>query len=69
MQKEEKISDISQLQSVIKFMFDIVGNLCSSTKIANTMTSVGKNISVPTVESYLESLVEAFVLYKQLAMM
>ena len=62
--ERKKIQDISQLQSVIKFMFDNVGNLCSSTKIANTMTSAGKNISVPTVESYLESLVEAFVLYK-----
>lgn len=62
--ERKKIQDISQLQSVIKFMFDIVGNLYSSTKIANTMTSAGKNISVPTVESYLESLVEAFVLYK-----
>ena len=62
--ERKKIQDISQLQSVIKFMFDNVGNLCSSTKIANTMTSAGKNISVPTVENYLESLVEAFVLYK-----
>lgn len=62
--ERKKISDISQLQSVIKFMFDIIGNLCSSTKIANTMTSFGKNISVPTVESYLEGLVDAYVLYK-----
>ena len=35
--------------SVIKYMFDIVGNVCSSTNIANTLTSVGKKISVPTV--------------------
>ena len=52
------------LKDVIKFMFDNVGNLCSSTSIANTMTSNGRKISVPTVEKYLEALVESFVLYK-----
>lgn len=58
------ISDIGMLKDVIKFMFDNVGNLCSSTSIANTMTSNGRKISVPTVEKYLEALVESFVLYK-----
>lgn len=60
----KNILDVSQLQSVIEFMFDNVGNLCSSTKIANTMTSSGRNISVPTVETYLNALVDSFVLYK-----
>lgn len=58
------ISDIGILKDVIKFMFDNIGNLCSSTSIANTMTSNGRKISVPTVEKYLEVLVESFVLYK-----
>lgn len=62
--ERKKIADIGQLKSVIKFMFDNIGNLCSSTKIANTMTSAGRNISVPTVENYLNALVESFVLYK-----
>lgn len=52
------------LEDVTKFMFDSVGNLCSATKIANTMSSKGRKISVPTVENYLNALVEAFVLYK-----
>lgn len=60
----KEISDIGMLKDVIKFMFDNIGNLCSSTSIANTMTSGGRKISVPTVEKYLEALVEAFVLYK-----
>ncbi len=60
----KKISDISALDSVVRFMFDNIGNLCSSTKIANTMSSSGRNITVPTVESYLSALMEAFVLYK-----
>ena len=53
--ERKDISDISMLKDVIKFMFDNVGNLCSSTSIANTMTSSGRKISVPTVEKYLEA--------------
>ena len=62
--ERKEISDIGMLKDVIKFMFDNVGNLCSSTSIANTMTSNGRKISVPTVEKYLEALVESFILYK-----
>ena len=62
--ERKDISDISMLKDVIKFMFDNIGNLCSSTSIANIMTSNGRKISVPTVEKYLEALVGAFVLYK-----
>ena len=62
--ERKDISDISMLKDVIKFMFDNMGNLCSSTSIANIMTSNGRKISVPTVEKYLEALVGAFVLYK-----
>lgn len=52
------------LQSIIEFMFDNIGNLCSSTKIANAMTSSGRKISVPTVEHYLSALIDSFILYK-----
>ena len=59
-----RIFDAGMLDSVIRFMFDNVGNLCSATKIANTMTSYGRKISAPTVENYLSALVDSFVLYK-----
>lgn len=59
-----RISDILMLDSVIKYMFDNIGNLCSSTKIANTMTSAGRKISVRTVENYLDALSTSYVLYK-----
>lgn len=62
--ERKNISDISILKDITKFMFDNVGNLCSSTSIANTLTSNGRKISVPTVEKYLEALVDSFVLYK-----
>ena len=60
----KKISDPSMLQSVVEFMFDNIGNMSSSTKIANSMTSQGRKISVPTVESYLSALCDSFILYK-----
>ncbi len=60
----KRITDTAQLQSVIEYMFDNIGNMCSSTKIANTMTSAGRKVSVPTVENYLSALTESFVLYK-----
>lgn len=60
----KKISDPSMLQSVVEFMFDNIGNICSATKIANAMTSAGRKISVPTVENYLSALCDSFILYK-----
>lgn len=59
-----RIADSGMLQSVIEYVFDNIGNLCSSTKIAGTMTSGGRKISVPTVESYLEALTDSFIIYK-----
>lgn len=60
----KKISDPSMLQSVVEFIFDNIGNMCSSTKIANSMTSSGRKISVPTVENYLSALTDSFIVYK-----
>lgn len=60
----KKIADISALQRVVEFMYDNIGNLCSATKIANTMTSAGYKISVPTVDVYLQALTDSFILYK-----
>jgi predicted AAA+ superfamily ATPase len=60
----KKISDPSMLESVVEFMFDNIGNVSSSTKIANSMTSIGRKISVPTVESYLSALTDSYILYK-----
>lgn len=59
-----RISDAGMLDSVIRFMFDNIGNMCSATNIANTMTSNGRKISAPTVENYLSALVDSFVLYR-----
>ena len=58
------IVDINMLIDVIAFMFDNIGNICSSNKIANTLTSSGRKISVPTVENYLRFLEDSFILYR-----
>lgn len=60
----KKYPDYAMLQSVVSFMLDNIGNLCSTNKIADTMTSNGRPISVHTVENYLTSLTESFIFYK-----
>ena len=60
----KKIADTSMLRSVSEFMFSNVGNTLSVKKIADTLTSNGRSISVHTLESYLESLVESFIFNK-----
>jgi len=60
----KKFPDTAMLKSVVRFMFDNIGNLCSTKKIADTMTSAGRKISVHTVESYLTALTDSFILYQ-----
>lgn len=60
----KKIADVAQLESVIKFLADNIGNLVSLKKIADTMTSDGRKISVHTVESYIEGLTSSYIFYK-----
>lgn len=58
------ISDIPLLESVIKFLFYNIGNIVSSKKIADSLTSYGRKTTSVTVENYISGLTEAFVLYK-----
>ncbi len=60
----KKISDTGILKSISEFMFSSVGNILSIKKIADTLTSNGRNISVHTVESYLDALVESYIFNK-----
>ena len=60
----KKIADTTMLRTVARFMFNNIGNCLSIKKIADTLTSDGRSISVHTVESYLESLVESYVFNK-----
>lgn len=60
----KNINDVFMLESIIRFMFDNIGNLCSIKKIADTMTSDGRKITSPTVENYISALVDSYILYK-----
>ena len=59
-----KISDSSMLKSVTEFLFSTIGSNLSVKKIADTLTSNGRNISVHTVENYLEALTESYIFNK-----
>lgn len=60
----KKITDTMMLKSVLRFVFDNIGNPLSSKKIADTMTSDGRKIDTKTVEKYLEALLESYILYQ-----
>lgn len=59
-----KISDVMMLESVVKYMFDNIGNITAIKKIADAMTSLGRKIDVKTVEKYLSGLIDSMILYK-----
>ena len=60
----KRITDVPVLKNILRFMFDNIGNPVSATKISNALTSSGSKISVNTVEVYLQSILDSFILYK-----
>jgi len=62
--ENKNISDISRLESVIRFMADNISKETSINNIANTMSESGRKIDNKTVENYIEAFCDSFVLYK-----
>ena len=60
----KRVQNPSMLKSVIKFMFDNIGSLCTVKKIADSMTSAGRKVSTHTVENYLEGITESLLMYR-----
>ncbi len=60
----KRITDVPLLEAIIKFLLDNVGNIVSAKKIADTLTSDGRKTSAATVDSYIQSLKDAFILYE-----
>lgn len=58
------IKDTMMLESIIKFIFDNIGQLVSTNKISNTLNSNNRKNSVNTVESYLSNLIDSYIIYK-----
>ena len=59
-----KIADVMRLESVVKYIFDNIGNLTSILKIANTLTSMGRKTDTKTVEKYVKGLVDGLLIYE-----
>ena len=62
--ERKKIQDVSLLESVIKYVFDNIGNILSSKKIADSLVSYGRKTTSATIESYINTLKEAYILYE-----
>lgn len=60
----KKISDVMMLESILRFLMDNIGNQLSTKKISDAMTSNGRGINVRTVESYLSSFMETYIVYQ-----
>ena len=58
------IKDIMMLESVVKFIFDNIGQLVSTNKISNTLNSNYRKNSVNTIENYLTNLIDSYIIYK-----
>lgn len=58
-----KISDVTLLKSVTKFISNSIGNILSTKKIADYLTSSGRKTSHLTIDSYIEALIESFIVY------
>lgn len=59
-----KISDVTMLENVTKFMLHNVGNLVSPNKIANTLKSQGVKVDQKTIDKYLRGLTDSLLLYE-----
>jgi len=59
-----KIADVMRLESVVKYIFDNIGNLTSISKIANTLTSMGRKTDTKTIEKYIKGLVDSLLIYE-----
>ena len=60
----KKVNDVMMLESVCRFLFDNIGSSVSTKKISDTLSSDGRKNSVHTIEEYINSLLESYILYK-----
>lgn len=62
--QRKKLSDSDVLEKVCKFTLSNVGNLVSSKKVSDTLTSGGRKTSPATVENCYNALTESYLFYK-----
>ena len=58
-----QIRDMTIFESVANFVLDNIGNIVSTKKISDVLTSAGRKSSVTAIERYLDALTSSFIIY------
>jgi len=59
-----KITDVTNLENITRFLLHNIGNKVSPTKIANTLKSQNKNVDQKTVTKYIRGLTDSLLIYE-----
>lgn len=62
--KRNGIRDAALLESILKFIASNIGNIVSTKKISDYLTSNGRKATSDTIDNYLKMLENAFIIYK-----
>ncbi len=62
--KRFNIADTNKLDAVVKYLFDNIGCETSVRNISKNLEASGRKISVPTIDTYIQGLVDSFLMYK-----
>lgn len=60
---KRKITDITLLKNIARFLANSVGSPISVKKIADYITSTGRKVSQSTVNDYVDALIEPYIFY------
>lgn len=58
------IRDVALLESILKFIAANIGNIVSTKKISDYLTSSGRKTNSDTIDNYLRMLESAFIIYR-----
>ena len=59
-----RISDVMMLEDVTRYLLDNTGNILSTTRVSNSLTSAGRAVNQRTVEKYVTALTQSLLFYE-----
>lgn len=62
--ERNNIRDLGMLNTVCKYLFSTSGTLFSTRNVSNTLTSAGTPANVKTVDTYIQALERAYIVYR-----
>jgi hypothetical protein len=62
--KRYGVSNTNKLDTVVRYMFDNIGNETSLRNIERGLKNFGYSVSAPTIDVYLKGLLDSYLLYK-----